>query len=132
MGPRRITKVLSDLVYEVEHLLTHKIEQVHASRMQLYRVSKDGAQVSKELLEHVECSEARYEIVEKLMDISGNKKEGIFVQVKWLGLPDKQDWTWHSIKDLQEDIPQKLEEFLRNTKKKRLAKQAGEQIGLSL
>ncbi len=66
------------------------------------------------------------------MDISGNKKEGIFIQVKWLRLPDKQDWTWHSIEDLQEDIPQKLEEFLKNTKKKRHAKQAGEQIGLSL
>ncbi len=132
VGPRRITKVLSGLVYEVEHLLTHTIEQVYAARMKLYRVSKDGAQVSKELLEHVECSEARYEIVDKLMDISGNKKEGIFVQVKWLGLPDNQDWTWHSIKDLQEDIPHKLEEFLRNTKKKRLAKQAGEKIGMSL
>ncbi len=100
--------------------------------MQLYRVSKDGAPVSKELLEHLECSEARYEIVNKLMDISGNKKEGIFIQMKWLRLLHMQDWTWYSIKDLQEEIPQKLEECLKNTQKKGLSKQAGEQIGLSL
>jgi len=42
IGPRRITKVLGDLVYETENMVTGKHETVHAARIISYRASAEG------------------------------------------------------------------------------------------
>ncbi len=74
----------------------------------------------KNCLSTFEHSEAKYEMIEKLIDI-GEDGNDIFIQVEWSGLPDKKDQTWNSVKDLNQDIPEKLKEFLNTTKKEKLA-----------
>ena len=44
-GPRRITKVISDLVYETENILSRKCETVHAWQVLLHRADMDGKEV---------------------------------------------------------------------------------------
>ena len=47
MGPRRITEVCSDWVYEVEDLITQKREKVHAEQLKFY--SESDLEVTEEL-----------------------------------------------------------------------------------
>ncbi len=49
IGPKRISGVLSDLVYDVTSLVDGKTEQVHASRIQLYRADLNGNTISEKL-----------------------------------------------------------------------------------
>lgn len=58
LGPKKITGVVSGMVYDVTSLMTNKTDRVHAARMMLYRAQVDGSTVSKELMEHVEHTEA--------------------------------------------------------------------------
>ena len=54
------------------------------------------------------------------------------MQVTSDGLPARSDWNWQSLKELGEDVPEKREEFLRTTKRKRQAENAKKFFGLSL
>ena len=59
LGPRRVVKVYSDLVYDVAKRNGGGIEHVHCARMLLYRPARENTQVSKELLDLAERSEAQ-------------------------------------------------------------------------
>lgn len=131
LGPRRITKVISELEYEVENIMTKKTENVHAARLHMYRCNADGKKVSKHLLQHMEHSKAKSELVDNIKDIPGNRKDGLFLKVEWLGLPDKRDWTWQPLKELYEDVPARVVEFLKRTKKNKATKTAMSEIVLS-
>lgn len=128
-GPRVVVRVLSETVYEVKCLITEKKEIVHASRLLLYRSDLDGKPVSSRLMKQVEHLEARYEMIERLHNID-ETNEGIFIQVQWLGQPDRTDWTWQPLLQLYEDVPERVAGFLRLCKKK-LAKKALQQLNLS-
>jgi len=131
IGPRRITKILGELVYEVENMVTGKIEAVHATRIQLYRSSAEGTEVSKKLMGHIEASEATYEIVDQFLKLSKSSGE-FYVQTMWLGLPDKKDWTWQKLSELYEDMPDRVSEFLVNYKNKKLSNEAAGSIGITM
>ena len=47
-GPQRVTAAKSELVYEVESLVSGKVEIVHARRLRLYRAGMDGKEVAKD------------------------------------------------------------------------------------
>ncbi len=112
--PRRITGVLSDLVYEISGLVEDKIEIFHASRILLYKPALDNATVSERTMQHAAHTEAKYEINDELMDIKKKKIGDMFVLTRWVGLPDKCDFTWQSLKELHEDVPDMLKKFLSN------------------
>ena len=42
IGPRRAVNVVGELVYDVENVITNKVEGVHASRLLTYRADFDG------------------------------------------------------------------------------------------
>ena len=79
VGPRRITAIVGDMVYDVENVLTHVVERVHAARPLLYRADSDVNSLSEDLTKHIEHIKATYELVEQLTDIAGNQKYGIWV-----------------------------------------------------
>ena len=114
-GPKRITKIVSPLVYEVTSLVSNKFENVHAARIILYRNDLDGKVVSKELMSHAVHTEAHYEDIHRLRELKKNGGE-FFVRVEWEGLPDEIDHTWESTKNLNEDVPEMLREFLAGLK----------------
>ncbi len=118
LGPLRITRVIGDTVYDVSGLLDEKLEVVHAARLQLYRSHLDGTSMSTKLLKQAEHIEAKFEMVDMILDIR-EADDGIFFQVQWLGKPDKVDWTWQSITEMYEDVPERVQEFLNSAQRTR-------------
>lgn len=90
----------------------------------------ENTTVPPRLLELAEKTEARYEVVDTILDL-GQAKDGLFFQIRWEGLPDKQDYTWVEINTLFKDIPVAAAEFLSSCKKRKLVRIAREQLGIS-
>ena len=111
MGPRRIVRVVSPLVYDVENILNATRETVHSKRLLLYRADMDGVEIDQRLLRAAEHSESSYQDVHSLRDIR-SKNGNISIQVEWEGLPDEFDLTWEPLQRVHEDIPTMLREFL--------------------
>lgn len=119
LGPRRIKECKSPLVFVVENLLTGKQETVHARRLLLYRSNMDGVEVEPALLKVSEHSETQYQTVRSLLDIRGAGRRAEIL-IEWDGLPDKLDRTWEPAEQVQEDVPDLLETFLRSSGKRDL------------
>jgi len=95
-GPCRVTSVHGSLVYGITPLRGGK----------------------SEMLDLAESTEARYEVVHKILNV-GQAPDGLFFQVQWEGLPDKRDYTWQPIADLYADMPVRVKEFLSTYKSKK-------------
>jgi hypothetical protein len=109
-GPRRITQVLSDWLFDVEDLRDGTVTRHHASRLKLY-AAKD-AQVTQDLLDHVAYVEGGY-MVEKLLDCRFDKPTKAWkIQVKWFGLEEAEN-TWEEASTLFEDVPVLVRAFLK-------------------
>lgn len=127
--PRRIVAIHSSLVYSVEKLSGGDIEKVHSVRLTPYRAAAENTIVTPRLLELADKTEVRYEVVDSILDL-GEAEDGLFFQVRWEGLPDKRDSTWVKIKNLFEDMPAAVCEFLSTCKKKNLVRKANQQLNI--
>ena len=78
-------KALSDFVYQVEDLRNGQLDDVHASRLKLYRdseIEKDA------IMSHVIHSETGM-VVSRLLGLE-ETPDGIYVQILWEGLDNKE------------------------------------------
>lgn len=129
-GPRRVTQVRSEWVYEVQNLITDKREIVHARRLHLYRADMDGKEVLPTLLKVAEHSERSYQIADCIRDI--REVDGqLQVEVEWEGLPDEKDRTWEPLLQVFEDLPGRLEDFLNTAGARFLKRRALAQCSFS-
>ena len=112
-GPKRITRVVNNLVYQVTSLISNQTETVHATRICMYRTDMDSVKPSKELLSHAEHTETMYENVKypRRVQMSGKSYK---VLVEWEGLPDTCDDTWKPIENLYEDVPEMRTKYLKD------------------
>lgn len=123
-GTCRITAVYSSLVYGLTSLLGGNTERIYSARLTKYQDSLLWKEVLQETLDLADRTQSSYEIIDKIIDIQ-QAPDGIFFQVQWECLPDKRDWTWHSISELYDDVPDIVKQFLNNhTKKKNLISKA--------
>ena len=60
-GPRRITRVVADLVYEIQNFFSERLETIHAQRLLLWRADMDRKEISPELLKAAEHFESLYQ-----------------------------------------------------------------------
>ena len=130
VGPRRVTAVQSEWVYQVEDLLKQKRAVVHARRLLLYRADMDGKIVSPRLLKAAERSETNYEVAQTIRTLC-DREGGLMVQVEWEGLPDSLDFTWEPLERVFEDLPGMLEDFLHTAGDRDLKLRALEQCSLA-
>lgn len=128
-GPRRITGIISSVVYDVSKLFETSTERVHASRLKLYLKSSNSRSVSENLLAQAQHLETQFDLIDEITNICQGDS-GIMVQVKWQGLPDEEDWTWQEIKELYEDIPDEVVNYLSTISDNELAVQANKELGL--
>jgi len=126
VGPRRITAVLNELVYEVTKLDGTKPLNIHCSRLLIYRENMTN-EISEKLRIQADHLETSYDIVDKLLGIK-KMKDGIYLQVEWLGLPDPEDFTWQKLEVLHQDIPEMLSTFLDNSKNTKLVAEARKKL----
>jgi len=110
-GPRRVMGSIHEMVYLIQDLITQKQEQVHATRMVIYRADWVGKPVSTELLEDAKHTTTKFETIDEFMAM-GEEKGEIWIQIKWTGLPDEIDFTWQKLSILADDVPEMLEEYL--------------------
>lgn len=123
LGPRRVVDAKTEWVFVVKDLITEKLETVHASRLLLYRADMDGKPVDPALLEVAEHSTTVYEDAKTLRDIRSRGGE-IEVQIEWDGLPDQSDLTWEPLRQVHEDLPGLLEDFLASSGQRGLKRKA--------
>lgn len=72
---------------------------------------------------------SKYEVVDQIIDL--RKLENVFwLRVRWEGLPEPQDYTWATLEDLFEDIPDMVQEYLRTSSKKKLALAAASSLNI--
>ena len=109
VGLRGVVQIVRVQIYDVENVITNAGERVHASRLLTYRAEFDGKVVSPDRLKHIAHSETKYELVGKLFDIAGNKRDDSFMHVMWEGLSYRPDWTWQKLGELYEDVPEKVD-----------------------
>lgn len=109
-GPMRITKVLSDYLFELEDLRSRKRSVVHGTRVKIFR-NKDFER-TEELDEYLAFQEGEYCVAEEIQDIRKVKGE-MEVLVKWKGF-DGEEPQWESFEIMREDIPKMLSDFLQD------------------
>lgn len=63
------------------------------------------------------CSESSYKMVEEIVDLESAEEFFVF-RFRCDGLPDEEDCTWNPVQQLYEDVPEILNTFLENCKKK--------------
>lgn len=128
--PCRITAAHSPLFYGVSPLRGGTTDKDHCTRLLNYRDSLLGEPVPQKMLDLTDRTETQFEVVEKIIDI-GKALDRLFFQVQWEGLPDKQDWTWQSVKELYKNISDVMSTFHLTTKKmKVLVKKIKRQPGI--
>lgn len=128
-GPRRVVTVKSPAVCVVQDLVTNKSETVHVARMKKYCGALDDTEVPKEVLDLVDRSTSKYEVVDQIVDL--RKVDNVFwLRVRWDGLPEPRDYTWATLEDLFEDIPDMVQEYLRMSTKRKLAHAAATSLNL--
>ena len=114
-GPRRVVRVLSEFLFEVEDIRDGTITTVHSSRIRLYQDSKLNK--TDDLVEHVAHTEEGF-VVDKLQDLRYVEEEKRYdVNVVWKGF-EMEDSTWEPLNNLIEDVPVLLEKFLSKRKDK--------------
>ena len=91
-------------MYSATSLYGSKTERIHCARLINYKDSLHGSAIPKEMLDIAERSEARFEFIEKIIDI-GEAPDGLIFHFAWERLPDKRDWTCQPAAELFVDIP---------------------------
>jgi transposase InsO family protein len=104
-GPYRITKIVNDLVFEVEDLLSKSKKEVHASRLRIYK----DREIDVKVKEHLQFHNRMFEVY-KILDQRTNegRKE---VLVQWRGF-EAAEATWEPLESIMEDVPQLYQEFV--------------------
>jgi Chromo (CHRromatin Organisation MOdifier) domain len=108
-GPFRITKILSDYVYIIQHLITNETREVHCTRLRFYHDA--SLEITEEIQSHINTQGMIYHvnsIVGVRYNPSNKKWE---VLVKWQGFQNIED-TWEPFVPILEDVPEKVIEYL--------------------
>ena len=106
-GPRKITKVINDHVYEVQDLVDKSTDTVHAERMRYY--SDDTLDVSESLIEQLVHDDTGY-IVDGIHDIRRNG-DSFDVLVRCLGFGETED-SWEDLFGLAAQVPAIVKNYI--------------------
>ena len=119
MGPRRITEVLNNWVYEVEDLVTKRKEKVHAERLKFY--SERDLEVTEELRNQIAHNDENFEI-EEILDIKYEKEYGRYmIFIKWKNF-DSDENTWEFIEEIWETTKEVVKNYLKKKDSKKSMK----------
>lgn len=111
----------SDLARRRKNLRAHCTQIIH------YTDTINGKPDSKKIKELADLSDSRFEVVQGTVQI-GEENDFLYFQMKWNGLPDGRDWTYHPIQDFNENIPELVISFLQTGPQKALAKKIRYQL----
>jgi hypothetical protein len=96
-----VTKVLSDWIFKVKHLVNNVEQEVHGQRLKFY-FDKD-LHVSFQLREQIQHDEKLFE-VEKILMFKVTP-DGAFYHIKWRGFSEEEA-TWEPASVIEADLPE--------------------------
>lgn len=115
----------------VQDLLTNKRETVNITRMMKCSGELDNAEVPEEVLDLLDRTKAKYEVVDRIVDIP-KVENVVWLRVSLGELPEPRNYTWATIDDLFENIPDMVKEYLRTCRKKKLFQAAVRTMNISI
>jgi hypothetical protein len=119
MGPRRITEVFSDWVYEVEDLITKKRDKIHAERLKFY--SESDLDVTEELRNQIAHNDEKFEI-EEILDIKyEDQYDRYMILIRWKNFGDDEN-TWEFIEEIWETTRDVVRNYLKKKDSKKSIK----------
>ena len=125
-GPRRIKKAMNDYVYQIEDLRNGQLNDIHASRLKLFR---DSDIDETAIMSHVLQSETGM-VVSRLLGLEDTAENGLQVRVRWKGLGQDED-SLEPLSRVAEDVPTLFEKMLkRKSTPKNLVAKARAQLAL--
>jgi hypothetical protein len=108
-GPRRIKQVLSDWVYEIEDLITKKLEKVHASRLKFF--SEKDLEINADIKNQIAHNEENF-IIEEIRDLRLNKEFNKYeLLIKWKHFIEEEN-TWEFLEEIWETSKDVVKKFL--------------------
>jgi hypothetical protein len=126
-GPRRITRVRSDHVYEVEDIESGHTDDVYSPRLRFYHDA--SLDVTTDFLEQIAHNELGYDfrtISDIRFDVESKEYQ---VLVSWLEF-EVEDDTWEPLAVMQENVPDEVGLFFRYSNKSDLIADARQALGL--
>lgn len=109
VGPRRVTRILSDFTVEVEHLVNGSTSAMHVSRIKPYVDSLVGTNVQiKKVADYIDHVHFSVDKIRNLRESSG----GFEALVAWKGLSSSSD-SWEPLNIVFEDLPSKVKQFFK-------------------
>ena len=112
-GPFRVTRVLSNFLYELEDLRNGLKEVVHGSRVKFFR-NKDY-EVTEECLNQLAYQDGELCMIDSILDL--RELEGTAeLLVKWRGFDDETP-SWEDYNTMRVDVPNMVSQFLRTMRK---------------
>jgi hypothetical protein len=108
-GPFRITKVINDYIYVIEHIITQETREVHCTRLRFYHDS--SLEITEALRTHINTQGMIYH-VKKVLGVRynpNNKKWEILIH--WAGFQNIED-SWEPFITILDDVPEKVIEYL--------------------
>ena len=108
VGPMRITRCLSDFLFETQDLLTGNLKVIHGSRLRFFR--NEHFNVTEDVNKFLKFQQGEYASIKSIMDLReqrGNQE----VLVSYLGF-DEEEPEWVSLHSMHEDVPERLTESL--------------------
>ena len=101
-GPHQIIGVTNSHVYTIKHLVTEKVQEVHAVRMKFY--SDASLNVTQELKEHDGQQGLMMDVKDFIGHKKGAKKGEWLMLVHWAGF-EQLEATWEPLSTMAEDVP---------------------------
>lgn len=121
-GPRRVTRCVSEYIFEVQDLITLTHTLVHANRLKFYADSQ--LNVSEELLDTIAHNDPHFQTIEQLRDLRFNASSETYeVSVQWKGF-DHEEPTWEPLIAIHEDVPDLLSNFFTTFSNKETVRKA--------
>jgi hypothetical protein len=109
-GPYRVTRTITDYVYEVEHIVTHRTTEAHIARIKSYADPELDCSIL--LCDHVRQQEATTYDVERIVGWRFNNSTMLHeFAVQWLGFSELEN-TWQDAEELYEDVPKIVVHYL--------------------
>ena len=121
MGLRRITKALSGWVFEVENLITKKLEKVHVSRLKFY--NEKDLEVTEDIKNQVSYNEDIFEI-ENIEDIKyETDKQEYQLFIKWKGFSVEEN-TWEPLEEIIKTAIDTVKDYLSSADSNKIKREA--------
>ncbi len=126
IGPRRVSRILSDFTVELEHLLTGTTAVVHVCRIKPY--ADASVETQAQMKEVAEFTDRIWYSVDKVKDIR-EAADGFEVLVCWKGLTTAGD-SWEPLTVMFEDVPSKVRDFFKHRRLNQILPRGRASIGL--